>query len=137
MIFCYKWSYTFLYRMPGHIDWCIKKCMVPFKKIRLRLISFLWDHLWKKWGHQNIALSKLFNFYSKHFLIFWRISEIFIKKDWNRNSGNDRKIFVQKFDFVSGEYDTIGGRSKNFSEKWRQILGIPEILRNDVKFLEF
>ena len=49
---------------------------------------------------------------------------------------SDWKIFVQKFDFVLGEHDTIGGRSKNFSEKWRQILGIAEILGTDIKFLK-
>ena len=30
---------------------------------------------------------------------------------------DDGKIFVQKFDFVLGEHDMIGGRSKNFSKK--------------------
>ena len=34
-----------------------------------------------------------------------------------RKSSSDRKIFVQKFHFVLGEHDTIGGRLKNFSEK--------------------
>ena len=122
--------------MPRRVDWCIKKYMVPFKKMKLRLTSFLWIHLWKKWGHHNIDLSKPFNFYFKHFFVLRRISEIFNKKDWDRNSLSDRKIFVQKFDFVSGEHDTIGGRSKNFSKKWRQILGISKILGSE-KFWEF
>ena len=30
----------------------------------------------------------------------------------------------------------IRGRSRNFSEKWRQILGIPKILGTDDKVLE-
>ena len=79
------------------------------KQIQLTLITFLWVHLRKNWGHQNVALSKPFNFYSKHFLILRRIKEIFNKKDSDRNSGSDRKIFVEKFDFVLGEHDTIGG----------------------------
>ena len=34
-----------------------------------------------------------------------------------RKSSSDRKIFVQKFHFVLGEDDTVGGRSKNSSKK--------------------
>ena len=52
-------------------------------------------------------------------------------------SSSDGKIFVQKFHFVLGEHDTVGGRSKNSSKKWRQLLGRPEILGNDVEFSEF
>ena len=32
------------------------------------------------------------------------------------------EIFGQKFDFVLGEHDTIGGRSRNFSRNFGQFL---------------
>ena len=62
---------------------------------------------------------------------------------WNYRNFWMNEIFGQNFDFVLGEHELIGGRSRNFSKnfgsswKWRQILRISEILGNDVKFLEF
>lgn len=37
------------------------------------------------------------------------------------NQFRTNEIFSQKFDFVLGEHDTVGGPSKNFSKKWRRI----------------
>ena len=72
-------------------------------------------NLLKKRERQDVALSKPFNFYLKHFLIFRIINEIFKKMCKRRNSGDRRKIFVRKLDFVLGEHDTRGGRPpKNF-----------------------
>ena len=36
---------------------------------------------------------------------------------WISKFLGDRKIFVQKFNFVLGEHDMIGGWSKNFFKK--------------------
>ena len=77
--------------------------------------SSLLVNLLKKRERQDIALSKPFNFYLKHFLIFLIINEIFSKKYKRRNSRDRRKIFGQKLDFVLGEHDVTGGRPpKNF-----------------------
>ena len=74
------------------------------------LESSLLVNLLKKRERQDIALSKPFNFYLKHFLIFRIIREIFKRKCKRRNSGDRRKSIAQKFDFVLGEHDAIGGR---------------------------
>ena len=79
------------------------------------LESSLLVNLLKKRERQDIAPSKPFNFYLKHFLIFRIINEIFKKMCESRNFRDRRKIFAQKLDFVLGEHDTIGGRPpKNF-----------------------
>ena len=93
MIFCHIWLNIFLQRMPGCIDYNIRKYMMSFKKIRSSLRSFLWVHLQKNWEHWNVALSKPFNFCSKHFLILWRINEIFKKKNEYRYFSKNSKIF--------------------------------------------
>ena len=56
---------------------------------------------------------------------------------WNFRNFRMKKIFGQFCNFVSGEHKLTGGRSRNFSWKWRRILGIFKILGNDVEFLEF
>ena len=80
------------------------------------LESSLLVNLLKKRERQDIVPSKPYNFYLKHFLIFLIIiTEIFKKKCKRRNSGDRRKSFAQKLDFVLGEHDTKGGRPpKNF-----------------------
>ena len=79
------------------------------------LESSLLVNLLKKQERQDIVPSKPYNFYLKHFLIFRIIREIFKKKCKRRNSGDRRKSFAQKLDFVLGEHDTKGGRPpKNF-----------------------
>ena len=106
---------TFLLEILRSIDWCFKKYRLSVKKIKFCSKSCLSVNLVKKWERQDIALSKPFNFYLKHFLIFRIISEIINKKYFRRNSRDRRKIFVRKFDFVLGEHDTTGGRPpKNF-----------------------
>ena len=90
----------------------------------MSLISFLWVHLRKNGGHRNIAVTKWFNFYSKHFLILWKTNEIFNKKD------RTNKMFGQKLDFVLGEYDTTGGRSRNLSRNFPQFLEMTSNSRN-------
>ena len=51
--------------------------MLSVKKIKLCSKCSLSVDLLNKWERQNIALFKPFNFYLKHFLIFWIINEIF------------------------------------------------------------
>ena len=61
---------------------------------KFELESFLLVNLIKKWERQTIALSKPFNFYLKHFLIFWTINEIF-KKNAAENPGTEEKFLAK------------------------------------------
>ena len=82
MVFYYKWPNTFLFRMLRRVYRSIKNYMMLFKQIKLGSKSFLCVDLRKNWGRQNVALYKPFNFYLKHFLIFWIINEKYKKKDF-------------------------------------------------------